>query len=346
MKTAARAAVIGHGWGLHMHVPALREAGFNVEWLCGRDALRTKEAAEGANIPRSSIRPAEVLDSEVDLIAVAVPWAEHEPLAEILLNSACRSHLLLEHPAALKATTAHAMAERVSQSRMNVWVNLPTRFMPTALEIARLLKGGALGAVRRYVHSFAYPADEEADWLPLLSTHSLDFGRWLAGVQRVIEARLIEPKFSPVTDCPTWAWPLQSNQLPGGVAVTAEALEVVLEARGGVPYELRVGHWEGDAFLERFEALGEESSAGFSTRLLREDHTSPWATTSVWLGARPDEDVWHDVEDVWYTAHVTQARALRSIISGGSTAVLPATVHDAVAAHSLLEDGVAHALSS
>ncbi|MFD2431160.1 hypothetical protein ACFSUK_30145 [Sphingobium scionense] len=50
MPPAARAIVVGTGFGCRIHVPALRAAGFEVAGLVGTDPDRTRRRADSVNI--------------------------------------------------------------------------------------------------------------------------------------------------------------------------------------------------------------------------------------------------------------------------------------------------------
>src|SRR5687767_1721001 len=74
--SAPGAIVIGTGFGVRVHVPALRAAGFTVEALVGRDADRTTRRAERLGVARGVTD----LDAALALpgvVAVAIATPPH-----------------------------------------------------------------------------------------------------------------------------------------------------------------------------------------------------------------------------------------------------------------------------
>ena len=78
MGEAIGAVVVGTGFGLFTHVRALRDAGFEVRALVGRDRARTAERAAPLGIPVAATSLAEALeDSAIQLVTVATPPHAH-----------------------------------------------------------------------------------------------------------------------------------------------------------------------------------------------------------------------------------------------------------------------------
>ena len=75
------AVVVGTGFGCRVHVPALRNAGFTVHALVGRDAARTQRRADRLGIPRACTTLADALALEgVDAVTIATPPDTHARL--------------------------------------------------------------------------------------------------------------------------------------------------------------------------------------------------------------------------------------------------------------------------
>ena len=69
------AVVVGTGFGLFTHVRALRDAGFDVRAIVGRNRERTAERASPLGIPLASDNLEQVLanDPAIRLVTVATP---------------------------------------------------------------------------------------------------------------------------------------------------------------------------------------------------------------------------------------------------------------------------------
>ena len=73
--TPLGAVVVGTGFGLFTHVRALRDAGFEVRAIIGRDLDKTQKRAAPLGIPLASNDLAQVLadDPAIQLVTVATP---------------------------------------------------------------------------------------------------------------------------------------------------------------------------------------------------------------------------------------------------------------------------------
>ncbi len=143
------AVVAGTGFGCRVHVPALRNAGFTVHALVGRDAERTARRAERLGIEHActSLTGALALDG-VDAVSIATPPDSHAALAV----EACEAgrHVLCEKPFALDAVEAelmHAAAERAGVTHL---VGHEFRWAPDRAIVARAVASGAIGEPRTF----------------------------------------------------------------------------------------------------------------------------------------------------------------------------------------------------
>lgn len=104
-----RVAVVGTSFGARIHVPALREAGFEVVALVGTDAQRTGRRAERLGVEHACTSLREALELGLHAVSIATPPATHAPLAKQAIASGC--HVLCEKPFTLDTREAAALSE-------------------------------------------------------------------------------------------------------------------------------------------------------------------------------------------------------------------------------------------
>jgi predicted dehydrogenase len=334
------AAVVGLNWGVRMHVPALREAGWDVRLLCGRNHNRTREAADLAGVTGFTTRHQEVWDAGVDLVAIALPWQLHADVYRAGLQS--RSALLVEHPLSACARDATALSALAGKTANRSFVNFPTRFLPPVQELNALLIDRAIGSIKVVRHTFFYPMDEEREWLPLLVTHSLDLATWLFKADRPGRCLLDGTMGALAHQCPSWSWPLGWNGEPHGACTTAATITATLASASGSQYVLCAGQSTDRDFVETLVVEGTTGVARYETRLRRNDERSPWVVSPLVIERRGEpvdciaqRESSH--QDAWFGAHVRQATALRQMMESGRTQVPPASFSDGARVHCLLE---------
>jgi len=162
------AAVVGTGFGCRVHVPALRNAGFTVHALVGRDPARTRRRADRLGIPHafSSLEDALALD-DVQAVTIATPPDTHAALAV----AACTAgrHVVCEKPFALDAAEAERMLAAAEDAAVTHLVGHEFRWSPERALVARAIAGGMIGEPRtfslvQYVPLVADPAAPVPDW--------------------------------------------------------------------------------------------------------------------------------------------------------------------------------------
>ncbi len=162
------AAVVGTGFGCRVHVPALRNAGFTVHALVGRDRARTRRRADRLGIPHafSSLEEALALD-DVEAVTIATPPDTHAALAV----AACVAgrHVVCEKPFALDAPEAERMLAAAEGAAVTHLVGHEFRWSPERALVARAIAGGMIGEPRtfslvQYVPLVADPAAPVPDW--------------------------------------------------------------------------------------------------------------------------------------------------------------------------------------
>jgi predicted dehydrogenase len=135
------AVVVGTGFGCRVHVPALRNAGFTVQALVGRDAARTQRRADRLGIPRACTTLADALAFEgVDAVTIATPPDTHAALA----IEACEAgrHVVCEKPFALDAAEAERMLTAAHGAGVTHLVGHEFRWAPDRALVARAIAAG------------------------------------------------------------------------------------------------------------------------------------------------------------------------------------------------------------
>ncbi|MGZ8762483.1 MAG: Gfo/Idh/MocA family protein, partial [Acidimicrobiia bacterium] len=171
MDRARRGAVVvGTGFGVRVHVPALRAAGFDVVALVGRDPERTARRAARNGVERSFASVDDALasrDVEFEVVTIATPPVTHEPIARAALESGC--HVVCEKPFACDASAARRMVDVADGAGTIALVGHEFRWAPDRAAVARAISTGAIGEPRvaslvQYVPLVADPVARTPDW--------------------------------------------------------------------------------------------------------------------------------------------------------------------------------------
>jgi predicted dehydrogenase len=198
------AVVVGTGFGTRVHVPALRDAGFDVVALVGRDAGRTERRAQRLAIPNACATLAEALAlPEVDAVTIATPPDTHARLA----IEACEAgrHVICEKPFALDRREAARMLDAAVRAGVTHLVGHEFRWATDRAVVARALRDGLIGEPRvfslvQYVPLVADPSatnvprwwfdpDRGGGWLGASGSHVVDQVRtWLGEIDTVSAA--------------------------------------------------------------------------------------------------------------------------------------------------------------
>jgi predicted dehydrogenase len=160
--------VAGTGFGCRVHVPALRNAGFTVHALIGRDASRTARRAERLGITHACASLADAFALEdVDAVSIATPPDAHAPL----VIEACEAgrHVLCEKPFALDSVEAELMLAAGERAGVTHLVGHEFRWAPDRAMVARAVAAGTIGEPRTfslisYVPLVADPAAPVPKW--------------------------------------------------------------------------------------------------------------------------------------------------------------------------------------
>ncbi|MFC4603518.1 Gfo/Idh/MocA family protein [Rhodococcus kronopolitis] len=172
-------AVIGTGFGCITHVPAFRDAGFEVRALVGRDRVRTTERAERMDIAHAVTSLDEALAAtDIDAVTIATPPHTHAALA---IEAAERGlHVVCEKPFAANLTEATAMLDAVERAGVVHQIGTEFRYATEQALLRRQIADGAIGTPKlatllMHLPMFADASSQAPDWW----TDAADGGGWL-----------------------------------------------------------------------------------------------------------------------------------------------------------------------
>jgi len=188
-------AVIGTNIGCTLHVRALKDAGFDVTALVGRDQDRTAARAAHFGIPLASTSVERVLDSDIDAVVIATPPATHHPIA--MAAFAAGKHVLCEKPLATTASLAREMQDAAHASGLVAIVEHQLRWLPEHFALRHLIAEGALGEPIQANATFDFAMTQRpgpldvpdwwrapetgGGWLRNWNSHGIDLIRFVLG---------------------------------------------------------------------------------------------------------------------------------------------------------------------
>jgi predicted dehydrogenase len=160
--------VVGTGFGCLTHIRALRDAGFDVVGLVGRDPARTAERAARFDVPQASTSLEEALAARgVVAVSIATPPHTHAPL--VLQCVAAGKHVLCEKPFARDADEARTMLRAAAAAGVVHLLGTEFRWETGQALMTRLVRSGAIGQPRLAtfmltIPLLASPSAEVPDW--------------------------------------------------------------------------------------------------------------------------------------------------------------------------------------
>lgn len=154
--TPVSAVVVGTGFGLFTHVRALRDAGFHVRAIVGRDRQRTIERAAPLGIPLATDSLREVLaDPQVRLVTVATPPHAHYPV--VMEAIAAGRHVVCEKPFAKDLAEAREMLAAAEQAGILHMLGAEFRFDSAQALLRRVVKDGLIGEPLHFLRIYHQP---------------------------------------------------------------------------------------------------------------------------------------------------------------------------------------------
>jgi predicted dehydrogenase len=160
--------VVGTGFGLRVHVPALRAAGFDIAAVVGRDADKTARRASRVGVDDSTTSLADALAiDDVAVVTIATPPSTHAALA----IAACEAgkHVICEKPFAFDGEEAEEMVAAAARNGVTGLVGHEFRWATDRAVARRAIADGAIGEPRlcsivQYVPLVAAPDARMPEW--------------------------------------------------------------------------------------------------------------------------------------------------------------------------------------
>lgn len=193
--------VFGTGFGCFTHVRALREAGFEIRALVGRDPEKTRRRARLFGVERALTSVDEALSiPDVAAVTVATPPHSHAPIA--LKAIAAGKHVLCEKPFARDVAEGEAVREAAERAGIVALVGTEFRFDAGQAMLARAIAAGTIGEPRlaTFLLHVGVLADRTAV-LPDWWTDAEQGGGWLGahGSQVIDQIRFTLGEFDAVS---------------------------------------------------------------------------------------------------------------------------------------------------
>jgi predicted dehydrogenase len=194
------AVVVGTGFGLRVHVPALRAADIEVVALVGRDRQKTEQRAKQSGIDVACGSLAEALQlSRSDVIVISTPPMTHAALAEEAV--AAGRHVLVEKPFTVSVDEAQRITDAATKAGVVALVGHEFRFSPERVTLLQALRDRLIGTPRLATfvghNALAAPLDlpspdwwfdprRGGGWLGTSVSHLVDATRvWLGEFENV-----------------------------------------------------------------------------------------------------------------------------------------------------------------
>lgn len=198
-------ALIGTGFGVKVHLPALRDcAQTQVAAIYHRDLAKATAIAQSQNIPQFTDNLDTLLQMpEIHGVVIASPPHLHYEMAKQALEAG--KAILLEKPTTMTAAEAKALYKLSQEKRSPIVLNFEFRFIPEWMALKQYLSEFYVGKPRLIKVDWLVPgrADASRPWswhaeaatgggsLGALGSHTFDYISWLFGPVRQLCGRLV-----------------------------------------------------------------------------------------------------------------------------------------------------------
>ncbi|MDI2128041.1 Gfo/Idh/MocA family protein [Yinghuangia seranimata] len=196
--------IVGTGFGCLTHLPAFRDAGFEVRALVGRDPEKTRARAERFGVPHAftSLTEALALDG-VDAVSVATPPHTHADLVIEAVEAG--KHVVCEKPFAADAEQARRMLDAAEKAGVVHLLGTEFRWSTPQALLRRVVAEGAVGTPTLatwllHIPVLAGPdaevpewwgrAEDSGGWLGAHATHWIDQVEYTLGAIEGVSAGL------------------------------------------------------------------------------------------------------------------------------------------------------------
>lgn len=261
------AAVVGTGFGLFTHVRALRDAGFEVRAIVGRNLEKTRQRSAPLGIPVASNNLEQLLvdDPAIRLVTVATP--PHAHFAPVMQAIAAGRAVMCEKPFAKDLAEARLMLQAAEAAGIVHALGAEFRYDSAQALLRRVVLSGAIGEPllfhRIYHQGGGDPREKLADWwtdaaqgggfLGAFGTHMIDQARSTVGeltaVQAILTKLAIARPAMTSDDCYTLMFETASGCR--GVLEAAECFP------GPIVMATRVAGTKGGAWIQSGAVFGD-----------------------------------------------------------------------------------------
>ncbi len=236
-------ALIGTGFGLKVHLPALKaHHRTQVTAVYHHDLDKAKAIATQYYIPFASNNLDAILQHpSVQAVSISTPPFLHYAMAKAAISAG--KHVLLEKPTTLNAQESKELWTLANRQNVAVTLDFEFRFIPAWLQLKELLQAGYPGTLR-YVKidwlgaSRANPQrawnwyarrDQGGGTLGSIGSHAFDYILWLFGEVSRLSARLSTTIYQRPD-------PQDGNQLKP--VTSDDVCNVTLELADGTPIQV------------------------------------------------------------------------------------------------------------
>jgi predicted dehydrogenase len=249
--------VVGTGFGCLTHVPALRDAGFEVKALVGRDPVKTKARADRFDVPLglTSLDEALALDG-VDAVSVVTPPHTHHDLVVAAVEAG--KHVVCEKPFATDAAEAQRMLDAAEAAGVVHLLGTEFRFGTGQALLRRVVQRGDIGEPKLAMFLLEMPliADHGAEvpdwwedrgegggWFGAHGSHWIDQVQSMLGPITGVSAALLVVSGRPMSADDTYTIHFRTASGVEGVLHSTAA------SRGPMLMEQRVTGTKGTAWI-------------------------------------------------------------------------------------------------
>ncbi|WP_078382476.1 Gfo/Idh/MocA family protein [Sutcliffiella halmapala] len=190
--------IVGAGFIVkECHLPAYREAGYNVVGIYNRTVSKAQEVAEQFHIPNVYSSLEEMLsDPRIDVVDISVP--PHNQIDIIREVAKSGKHILAQKPLAMNYKQAVEAVAICEEYGVSLVVNQNGRFDPAIRAAKNLIENGYIGKpvmatieLRFTPHWQPYQMEYDRLMFLFMSIHHLDHFRFLFGTPASIYAKAI-----------------------------------------------------------------------------------------------------------------------------------------------------------
>lgn len=268
------AVVVGTGFGLFTHVRALRDAGFEVRAIVGRDLEKTRARATPLGIPLAANDLEQVLadDPAIRLVTVATP--PHAHCTPVMQAIAAGRAVMCEKPFARDTAQAREMLAAAQAAGVAHALGAEFRYDSAQALLSRLVRKGAIGEPLMFHRIYQQPGGDPheplAEWwtdatqgggfLGAFGTHMIDQAR--ATVGEIVAVSAILRKLSPGRPAMTSDdyYNLQFRTAAGCMGV----LEAAMCFPGPFVMTCKVAGTKGAAWIQSGAAFGDPEQVWLS----------------------------------------------------------------------------------